>query len=354
MSEPAGARSPALIGVLYDFPQFDGGASVEEAIALGLAEGAGARADRPFELVARQARGLPAGSEHEMAGTFLELAETGVLAVVGPSISDNGLIVAPLADRLGLPCINYTGGEITRSAWMFHYQVGSLQEEPVVMVEHLARRNLSRVAALYDASPVGRNYVEAFTAAAARVGLEVTGTAALSALAEDVTPTVGALVGSGPEAVAYLGLGVAARAVALALKAVGWNRPVVANSSLMFGYTRKDWRADWEGWVYVDTVADDNRVRQALRERSRRTAAGPVGVAAYDIGRLLGEAVVRADHLTRDGIRRSLETVKRLPAASGRDGTTMGFGNWDHAALKGESLVLRVWRDGRTVQLAEV
>ena len=30
----------------------------------------------------------------------------------------------------------------------------------------------------------------------------------------------------------------------------------------------------------------------------------------------------------------------------------MGFGAWDHGALKGEFLVLREWRDGKTVQVA--
>jgi hypothetical protein len=28
----------------------------------------------------------------------------------------------------------------------------------------------------------------------------------------------------------------------------------------------------------------------------------------------------------------------------------MGFGGWDHGALKGDYLVLRTWKDGRTVQ----
>jgi hypothetical protein len=143
---------------------------------------------------------------------------------------------------------------------------------------------------------------------------------------------------------------VAARATALALEQSGWDGPVVANSALMFGYARKDWRDGWAGWAYVDTVADDNASRVRLAERSPSTAAGPVGVAAYDIGRLLGEAVARAGHLTRDGLREGLERVKRLPASSGREGTTMGFGVWDHGALKGDYLVLRTWKDGRTVE----
>ena len=40
-----------------------------------------------------------------------------------------------------------------------------------------------------------------------------------------------------------------------------------------------------------------------------------------------------------------------LPATSGRVGTTMGFGVYEHAALKGPYLVLREWKDGRSVQI---
>jgi ABC-type branched-subunit amino acid transport system substrate-binding protein len=285
--------------------------------------------------------------------TFAELAAEGVLAAVGPSISDNGLIVGPMADALGLPCVNYTGGEQTRGRYMFHYPVGSLGEEPAVLVRHLVARGCESVAAIYDNTPVGRGYADFLREACESAGLELTGTAAVPALAEDVGPTVHRLRAAEPEALVYLGLGVAARAVALAVAAERWDVRVVANSSLMFGYTRRDWREGWEGWVYVDTVADDNAERQRLRAMSKRIAAGPVGVAAYDIGRLLGEAVARTSHLTRDGIRDALERVKQLPAASGLDGTTMGFGHYDHGALKGRYLVLRAWEGGRSVQVAD-
>jgi len=121
----------------------------------------------------------------------------------------------------------------------------------------------------------------------------------------------------------------------------------------MFGYARPDWRDAWRGWEYLDTLADDNRVRAALAARDRRAAAGPIGCAAYDLGRLVGEAAARADRVDRAGLRDGLERVKQLPAASGRDGTLMGFGVWDHAALKGEYLVLRGWRDGHSVQVGD-
>jgi branched-chain amino acid transport system substrate-binding protein len=205
---------------------------------------------------------------------------------------------------------------------------------------------------IHDQSPVGRGYAESFEDARALHDLDTTGVAAISPLAEDVKPFVARLRETGPDALVYLGLGVTSRAVAVALADLGWSVPVFANSSLMFGYARPDWREGWAGWEYLDGVADDNTMRQRLREKSKRAAAGPIGCAAYDMGRLVGEAIARAHHLTRAGLKEGLERVKQLPATSGVEGTTMGFGHYDHAALKGQYLVLREWRDGKTVQVA--
>jgi branched-chain amino acid transport system substrate-binding protein len=345
---------PALVGVLYDYPQFDGGASVEEAIRLGLADALRTSSfDRAIELIPRQGRGLPSGSAHEMERSFRELADAGVLLVIGPSISDNALLIRDLCEATGIPGVNYSGGEFTRSHWMFHYQVGSLEEEPLALVRYLSGRGVGSVAVAHDHSPVGRGYAEHMAQGCATAGIDVVGTGAVSPMAEDVGPIIGRLRKSEPEALCYLGLGVAARAVALAIEAEGWDIEVVANSSLMFGYQMRDWRDGWEGWTYTDTVSDHNEARNALGEISKRTAAGPVGVAAYDIGRLAGAALARAAHLTRAGVRDALERVKRMPASSGLPGTIMGFGCYDHAALKGPYLVLRRWEGGKTVELAD-
>ena len=344
--------APILVGLLFDFPQADRGESFEEAVRLGLDEVAASdRIDRPVEFVHRHARGLPLGTEHDVVQAFLELEEAGVLLILGPSISDNGLIVQPLADATTLPCINYTGGERTRGEFMFHYQIGSLEEEPAVLAARLAQRGLRRAAVVHDQSPVGSRYAECFDEARAGLGMEVTGTAAISPVAEDAEEAVDRLRGTNPDALIYFGLGVTSRAVAIALRQIGWEVPVVANSALMFGYARPDWRDDWAGWEYLDSVSDDNQMRRRLREKSKRTAAGPMGCAAYDMGRLVGEAIARAHHLTRAGLKDGLERVKQLPATSGVEGTTMGFGVYDHGALKGRYLVLREWRDGKTVQV---
>src|SRR4029077_16908078 len=116
---------------------------------------------------------------------FNELVDAGVLAIIGPSISDNGLLVRDWADEARVPCVNYTGGERTRSAFMFHYQVGSLAEEPIVLAEHLRQRELHSAVVIHDMSPVGTAYVSAFEAACARTGIDVVGRSAISPLATE-------------------------------------------------------------------------------------------------------------------------------------------------------------------------
>jgi ABC-type branched-subunit amino acid transport system substrate-binding protein len=345
----ASGATPIRIGLLYDFPQSDD--FFQRSVRLGLDTGGADRLDRDIEFVERHARGLPAGSEHEVVQAFGELRDEGVVAFVGPSISDNALIVAPLCDNARIPAINYSGGERTRSEWMFHYQVGSLEEEPPVLAGRMVERGLGSAAVLYDQSPVGRRYAECFEAARIRLGLDVTGAASMSPLTEHAEPLLARLRDGKPEALLYFGLGVASRAVSLARTALEWDVPVLANSSLMFGYARPDWRDGYAGWEYVDTIADDNVARQQLREIDRRVAGGPVSCAGYDIGRLLVEALTRCEHLTRAGVAEALQRVKQLPATSGYEGTRMGFGTWDRAALKGRFLVLRTWQDGRSIQV---
>jgi ABC-type branched-subunit amino acid transport system substrate-binding protein len=300
------------VGLFFDYAQPDGGAYHQAGVELGLTTitGLDEVLGEPLELLCRDANGLPAGSEAEVADGFRSFVAEDLTAVIGPSISDNAMVVTPIADELEIPCINYTGGAHTRSRWVFHYQVGSLEEEPAVIAAHLRAIGLDRVAVVYDESAVGRGYLDFFRAA----GAHVVQAAAISALSTDLVAVLTDLRASEPDALVYFGLGVASRAVALAVTELAWGVPVVANSSLMFGYARPDWRAGYEGWAYVDTISDGNRARTALRD--------------------------------------GLERVKRLPATSGKDGTLMGFGPWDHGALKGEFLVLRSWVGGRSTEVA--
>jgi ABC-type branched-subunit amino acid transport system substrate-binding protein len=337
------------LGLLFDFPQGDGGAGIERAIRLGVT--AGGFDINAVEFTTRETLGHPAGDVADVVAGFDGLVSAGADLVIGPSISDNCLGPRDAADRAEVPAINYSGGERTRSEWMFHYQVGSLEEEPPLLVNRMREREMSRCVIVHDASVVGERYREVFGWSADDAGIEICATAPIDPLATDLDAVVGELHVLDPDVVIYLGLGASSHTVATAILAAGWDVPVLANSALMFGYIKPEWHAAWARWEYVDTIADDNQERQKLDAIDHRTAAGPIGCCAYDIGRLVGSAAHRADRIDPAGLREGLERVKQLPAASGYDGTLMGFGVRDRGALKGQFLVLRAWRDGKTVQV---
>lgn len=331
------------VGILSDLPASSQLTLFGSALRLGLGDA--------VDVVTVVAPGLPFGSTDAVVAGLHELADAGVQLVVGPAITDNALAVRSVVDALELPAINYAGGSETCSDWMFQYQIGSLEDEPAVLAMRLVRRGLRRVAVVFDRSALGERYVECFGAAAAGT-IDVALTVAVSPTDVDVRPALDAARDVAPDALVYLGLGVSAHAVGVGLAAMGWSPLVLANSALMFGHARPEWAAAWAGWEYVDAIGDDNRQRAALAERLPPAAASPGGCAAYDIGRLAAAAFERAATPTRAAMRAALESLDAMPAASGREGTRMGFGPTQRRALTGEYLVLRTWIDGNTVEVA--
>jgi len=340
---------PVLIGVLLDIDTA-GETMAGPAPALALADvAASGRLDRDIVFVQETAPGLPHGTAFAVEQAFHRLVDRGVLAIVGPAVTDNGLVVRDLADAAEIACINWTGCDLTRSEWMFHYQVGSLEEEPHLLARHLVGLGHRRVVVLQDRSPIGARYGAFFEAAAGRLGLEVGARELISPVGADVGESVDRLRRHDVDALAYLGLGFTAHALGMALAERGWKPDVVANSALMFGYANPAWTEVWDGWTYVDAWSEHNPLLASVRARIDDGAAeaAPLFAATrYDLATLVAEAVAGAEHLTRSGIKESLERLKCLPAALGTPDTTMGFGHWDRAALKGGFLVKRQWRGG--------
>ncbi len=337
------------IGLLFDYPQSDGGTSFEHAVRLGLTA-SGADLDAS-SIIRCQTLGHPAGSVEAVIAGFDRLVADGVDLIVGPSISDNCLGARDAADRAEVPAINYSGGERTRSEWMFHYQVGSLEDEPPLLVARMHERAMRTCVVVHDISVVGERYREVFGWSASAGGVEIAASVGIDPLATDADAVMAELRHHEPDVLVYLGLGAASHAVATAILAAGWDITVLANSALIFGYIKPEWHEAWATWEYVDTIADDNEMRRSLQVHDPRTAGSPIGCCAYDIGRLVGYAAQRADRIDPAGLREGLERVKQLPATSGYEGTLTGFGVQDHAALKGQFLVLRAWRGGRSVQV---
>src|SRR5260370_36801368 len=63
-------RAPIRVGMLFDFPQVDGGESVVAAARLGLEDATSGRLDRPIERIYELATGLPLGTARHSACRF--------------------------------------------------------------------------------------------------------------------------------------------------------------------------------------------------------------------------------------------------------------------------------------------
>lgn len=342
---------PIAVGILHDMAAGPPAVSdIEQWLRLAVDEAlAAGRLDRDVAFVSSWGRGLPGGTAAAVERAFRALAAQDVLLIVGPAIGDNALVATPLADALAIPTINWAGTERARSDWMFHLQVGSHEDEPILLARHMAGLGAGRVGVVYDRSVIGRRYLAFFLAEAERLGLSVATAESIAVMAEDASAEVAAVRAVGVDGLVYLGLGVAAPAVARA--AAGWNVPRAMNTAGLRGY-HGDFARVVDGWAYVDMHADDNATLVDLRDRLALPVSKSLAAAkGYDLGRLVAEGIARATELTRAGVRDGLEQVKWLPAAEGHEGTLLCFGTYDRGALHGRYLVMRQWRGGESVQL---
>jgi ABC-type branched-subunit amino acid transport system substrate-binding protein len=347
------AAAPLRIGILDDLveaaPPLTDTADwirreVDEAIERG-------RLDREVELVHAYGLGLPHGTAAAVERAYAELDEQDVLLIVGPAIGDNALVATPLAERRRIPTIHWAGAERARGDYMFHLQVGSHEDEAVVLVRHLAATGIERVAVLYDRSPIGQRQLQYLQRECDVAGLQMAVSVGVSPVSEDATAEVRRVVEAASDAVVYVGLGLTLAPIAIALTAAGWERPRLAGSAGIRG-NDPTIGAALDGWTYTDMYADDNETLSALLRSPAGESAHPFSAAkGHDLARLVVEGLARAELQTRDGVREGLELAKWLPAAQGHEGTTLGFGRYDRGALHGRYLVLRRWQGGRSVQV---
>lgn len=341
------------VGVLNDMAdgppgQGDVTAEIEREIEVVRAAG---RLDARIEFVHAYGLGLPAGTAAAVERAYAELVDAGVVLIVGPAIGDNALIATPLAERAQVPTLNWAGAERGRGEWMFHLQVGSHEDELLVMARHMRAAGATRLGVVFDQSPIGTRHLEYLYDEAAIIGIEVVAAEPVSPLAQDAEREVASVLEALPDGFVYLGLGLSTPPVARALTASGWKGPRIMNTAGLRGYYG-DFGHVCDGWLYVDMHSDGNRTLQELRQARGVPPEKALWLAkGYDLGRLVAEALARAPEFSREGLKLGFEKVKWLPAAEGHEGTLLGFGIQDRGALHGRYLVVRQWQDGKSVEL---
>ncbi len=347
--EPA----PLKVGILDDVTGAPAGPGhLDQFIRIAAEElQASGRLDRDLELVHASGLGLPQGTAANVIHAYEELVAADVLLIVGPAIGDNALVATPLADAAEVPTLNWAGTERARSEWMFHLQVGSHEDESIVLARHLHGLGATRIGVAYDASPIGRRYLSFFLEEAAVLGMTIAAMPSIAPLAEDATEQVTAIMGSNCDAVLYLGLGLAAPAIGRGLTERGFAGPCAMNTAGLRGWD-PSFAKQIDGFWYLDMCSEHNQELQRLRGQMslsfREAARACIG---WDVGRLVVEGLARAPERTRAGVRDGLEQIKWLPAAEGHEGTLLSFGNHDRGALHGRYLVVRRWVAGESVEV---
>lgn len=303
------------------------------------------------EFVHAYGLGLPSGTAEAVKRAFNELVSQDVVMIVGPAIGDNALAATSWVEAAKVPTINWAGAERGRGEWMFHLQVGSHEDESLVMARHLGAVGAKRIGVIYDQSPIGTRHLEYLEDEARIIGLAIVAAEAISPLADDAGEAVDRVLAAQPDGFVYVGLGLSAPAVARPLVARGWHGPRIMNTAGLRGY-HGDFAAAIDGWVYIDMHSDHNRKLTELRERMGVPPQGAVWAAkGHDLGRLVAEGLARSTEFTCEGVKSGLEQVKWLPAAEGEEGTLLGFGIQDRGALHGRYLVLRQWLGGQTLEV---
>jgi ABC-type branched-subunit amino acid transport system substrate-binding protein len=312
---------------------------------------ASGRTDRRVEFVHGWGLGLPGGTAAAVERGFEELVRQEPLLIIGPMIGDNAIITTPLADKFRIPTLNWAGSERARSVYMFHLQVGSHEDESVVIAHYLRSIGASRVGVLYDESAIGHGHLRYLQAEGGILKLTFSASVALDPVTEQADAAVDEVLASDPDAIVYLGLGLSAPAVARRLTERGRAGHRIMNTAGLRGYWG-DFARIIDGWTYLDMHSDGNATLRDLRERLGVPKGGALKAAkGYDLGRLLAEAVSRAPELSTEGLKDGLEQVKWLPAAEGEEGTLLGFGNYDRAALHGRYLVMRQWCNEQSIEV---
>jgi len=294
-----------------------------------------------------------------MPATIIGLSDRGVLAVIGPAITDNALAVINQAEAQHLSTINWSGSGRSRSKYCFHYQLGALYDEGALIAAAVAASGSTAVAVIRDRSPIGDEYSESFNEATARNGLVVRSDQKVSPVAASLEAEIELAAASGAEAFVYLGYGQVLPPLWAARAASGWSVPMFTNTAGLHWYSlRPDVRRAGAGTIYVDMYDEHNAetaaMLAALEARFGSIPFGPIAPAMYDMASLVVHGLRHATVHTREGVNEGLERVRQLPATLGGAGTVMGFGPWERTALKGpDYLVMRVMGEDSTRRYPE-
>jgi branched-chain amino acid transport system substrate-binding protein len=346
-------KSAYRIGYICDLPANDGwpntfpeGLEVafEEAVGKGIL-------DRPVEVVQRNVFGQPYADGRAIVQAYRDLVENeGVIGVTGPHTTDNALAVLPETERAGVPVLSICGTQLFVGHWAFNLSNGGMAEEPAVAAAWLKGEGHSRIGVVREfPSQIGEEYMHYFRYSAADNDLSIAIESLVSPVADEmeILRSVQELRDANVDAIVYWGLGLVTPLFNPALEKLDWWPPRIMSTAFVRAERDPEIARRLEGWYGVAQYDERNVVLQKALELWKQTkgkapVASSCASIAIDVGRALARGLGRMRIATPAGLRDALETIRRLPAATGAPGTVITFGPEDHRGFKGaDFLVVR-------------
>jgi branched-chain amino acid transport system substrate-binding protein len=303
--------------------------------------------DRPVELIIENVEGLPTGNVRAVIEGWKNLAEQGVVAVMGPFVSENIIDLRDYVEESGhVPTVGWPGTDKQYGEWMFGVTNGSLSEEPYLMANYLANIGKTEVGVIYEDSAIGHEYLSFLHDAFKFEGLRIAHEAPISQIETNLAPAVEAVRASGAEAIAYLGFGLPAVRINDALRVSGWDPIRIMNTAFLTAPFMPEGMRSLKGWAGVDQYDEQNPIGQGVIDRFEKRfgyrPANCIPLVAYDVANVLSHAIAYGHPLSPAGVKRGLERVKMLPAATGGAGTLLSFAPYVRRAWLGpDYLVVR-------------
>ncbi len=346
-----------LVGYLNDMPpSMDPAPVIEFVVAEFNASGA---LDRPIEILRRDVPSPPLGRLGDVDRAMRELAEAGVVGIVGLSISESAVPLQRLINRLEVPVVSTGALSGVPSPWCFQINWASPGDEATVAAKWLADQGCRTIGMFADAA-FDQEYAHFFRIAARRFGLALAGEAMIPLVvpggrSQAAAGAVERFRRAGVDGIAALNWGLNIEAVMRAVHEAGWEVPRIAAAA----YVVADFPEItplFEGWVGTTSYDEENPTLAQLLTRyaAARGEEYPfpevAGVFATMMMATL-EGLRIAPNCSPDGLRVGLERIRLLPSASGSARATVSFGPHDHRGLKGaDGIVLRRIRSGQNIK----
>jgi ABC-type branched-subunit amino acid transport system substrate-binding protein len=295
--------------------------------------------DRPVEIVYRAAQGLPRGNVKAAIDAFGELVDEGCIAVIGPHISENAVVIREEVERrFRVPALSVCGSEHWLGEWTFLLNNGSMTDEPILWAHLMAKAGQSAAGVLVERAYIGQEYLANFRRAAGFEGIQIVAEEGIAQTGHDIRAAVKALHDAGADAIVHCGFGLGVAEINVALQELDWDPPRYMGTAFETGFNEHLWDA-YQGWIGLEQYDEANTVGQEFLDRfeaeygHRPEYYSPL--LWRDCAMAFLYAFADATPLSPLGVKEALERVKMLPAASGSPGTRISFGRWMHRGWVG-------------------